>query len=116
MLGQRTKTSLEGRDAELHGYPIPLADLLTQLPGVAYVARGAVNNAGSVAQTKKFVRRAFETQLAGTGLSFVEILTMCPTGWFMPTAEGPGYLAETIEDTFPIGQLKSSRDPSTDND
>jgi 2-oxoglutarate/2-oxoacid ferredoxin oxidoreductase subunit beta len=116
VLGQRTKTSLEGRDAELHGYPVPVADLLTQLPGVAYVARGAVNNAGSVAQTKKFVRRAFETQLAGAGLSFVEILTMCPTGWFMPTAEGPSYLAETIEDTFPIGQLKSHRDTTADDD
>lgn len=107
VVGQRTKTSLEGRDAELHGYPIPVANLLAQLPGVAYVARGAVNNAGSIAQTKKFIRRAFETQMAGAGMSFVEVLTMCPTGWFMPTAEGPSYLAGTIEETFPVGQLKA---------
>ncbi|HLY84269.1 MAG TPA: thiamine pyrophosphate-dependent enzyme [Acidimicrobiales bacterium] len=107
VIGQRTKTSVEGRDPELHGYPIPVGNLLAQLPGVAYVARGAVNNAGSIAQTKKFLKRAFETQLAGKGLSFVEILTMCPTGWFMPTAEGPTYLAGTIEQTFPVGQLKA---------
>ena len=34
--------------------------------------------------------RAFETQLAGAGFSFVEILTMCPTGWFVETDEAPG--------------------------
>lgn len=107
VIGQRTKTSLEGRDADLHGYPIPVGDLLAQLPGVAYVARGAVNNAGSVAQTKKFIQRAFETQLSGAGMSFVEILTMCPTGWFMPTASGPDYLASTMEQTFPVAQIKA---------
>ena len=26
---------------------------------------------------------------AGEGFSFVEVLTMCPTGWFIPTADGP---------------------------
>lgn len=108
VIGQRTKTSLEGRDPEAHGYPIPVTDLMAQLPGVAYAARGAVNNAGSIAQTKKFLRRAFEAQIDGAGLGFIEILTMCPTGWFMPTPEGPGYLAETIEQTFPIGELATA--------
>ena len=107
VVGQRTKTSLEGRDPEAHGYPVPIANLMAQLPGVAYVARGAVNNAGSIAQTKKFVKRALEVQMAGAGLGFVEILTMCPTGWFMPTPEGPNYLAGTIEETFPVGEIKS---------
>ena len=68
VIGQRTKTSLEGRDPELHGYPVPVAELMAQLEGAAYVARGAVNNAGSIAQTKKYLRRAFETQQAGAGL------------------------------------------------
>lgn len=107
VVGQRTKTSIEGRDPSYHGYPVPIADLMARLEGVAYVARGAVNNAGSIAQTKKYVKRAFETQMAGEGLSFVEILTMCPTGWFMPTPDGPDYLAGTIEQTFPVAELKS---------
>ncbi|MGE0881487.1 MAG: thiamine pyrophosphate-dependent enzyme [Acidimicrobiia bacterium] len=107
VVGQRTKTSLEGRDPDAHGYPVPIADLMAQLPGVSYVARGAVNNPGSIAQTKKFVKRALEVQMSGGGLGFVEILTMCPTGWFMPTPEGPNYLAGTIEETFPVGEIKS---------
>lgn len=107
VVGQRTKTSLEGRDPETHGFPIPLADLLSNLPGAAYVARGAVNNAGSIAQTKKFLARAFEAQLAGEGFSFVEILTMCPTGWIIPTAGGPDYVANIFERTFPVSQMKA---------
>jgi 2-oxoglutarate ferredoxin oxidoreductase subunit beta len=108
VLGQRTKTSLDGRDPELHGYPIPVADLVARLEGTAYVARGAVSTAGAVAQTKRMLRRAFETQLAGTGFGLVEILTMCPTGWFVPAAEGPGYLGSSMEQTYPLGELSLS--------
>ncbi|GAA2643144.1 thiamine pyrophosphate-dependent enzyme [Dactylosporangium fulvum] len=105
VLGQRTKTSIEGRDPAAHGYPIPVADLVAGLQGVGYVARGAVSNAASVLQAKRMIRKAFETQLAGGGFSLVEILTMCPTGWFVPTAEGPSYQHGTMEATYPLGEL-----------
>ena len=62
VLGQRTKNSLDGRDAEYHGYPILIGDLIARLQGAAYVARGSVHNAGAVARTKKMFRRAFESQ------------------------------------------------------
>ena len=108
VVGQRTKTSLEGRDPTSHGYPVPLADILSILPGTSFVARGAVNNAGSVAKTKRYLTQAFEAQLAG-GFGFVEVLTMCPTGWFLPTKEGPDYVAGAFEDTFPVRQLKPAQ-------
>ena len=108
VVGQRTKTSLDGRQPEDHGYPVPVADLVAALPGAAYVARGAVNNAGSIAKTKRYLKRAFQVSAAGEGFSFVEVLTMCPTGWFLPTADGPGYLEGTFEKTFPLGALKGS--------
>ncbi len=106
VLGQRTKTSLEGRDAVAHGRPILLATLLAQLDGAAYVARGAVNSAGNVARTKKMLLQALRTQVAGAGFSFVEILTMCPTGWFVETQEAPGYLAENLAAVHTGGVLK----------
>jgi 2-oxoglutarate/2-oxoacid ferredoxin oxidoreductase subunit beta len=108
VLGQRTKNTLDGRDAEAHGHPIRLADLLAQLDGAAFVARGAVNNAGNVARTKKMLLRALETQQAGVGLSFVEILTMCPTGWFIETSEAPGYLADNLGAVHAPGVLKDA--------
>jgi 2-oxoglutarate ferredoxin oxidoreductase subunit beta len=105
VVGQRTKTSLDGRDPETAGYPIPVADLVAQLRGAAYVARSAVSTAAGVAQTKRMLRKAFQTQLSGAGFSLVEILTMCPTGWFVPAVDGPGYQGETMEQAYPIGEL-----------
>src|SRR5262249_22790722 len=100
------KTSLEGRDAAYHGHPILIGDLLAQLGGTAYAARGAVYNAATVMRTKRMLRRAFEVQLAKKGFSFVEILTMCPTGWFIPTAEGPDYLDKVLGTVHAVGELK----------
>jgi 2-oxoglutarate ferredoxin oxidoreductase subunit beta len=108
VIGQRTKNTLEGRDPAVHGYPILLSNLLAGLEGAAYVARGAVNSAGNVSRTKRMVRRAFETQLAGGGFSFVEILTMCPTGWFIETQEAPEYLIDNLAAVHQIGVLKDS--------
>jgi 2-oxoglutarate ferredoxin oxidoreductase subunit beta len=106
VLGQRTKNSLEGRNAEAHGHPILLANLLAQLDGAAYVARGAVNTAHNVALTKQMITSAFESQIAGRGFSFVEILTMCPTGWFIETAEAPEYLGDNLAAVHRAGVLK----------
>jgi 2-oxoglutarate/2-oxoacid ferredoxin oxidoreductase subunit beta len=108
VLGQRTKNTLEGRDAKEHGYPILLSNLLAQLEGAGYVARGAVNNAGNVSRTKRMIRKAFETQLSGGGFSFVEILTMCPTGWFIDTSEAPDYLADNLAPVHQVGVLKDA--------
>ena len=108
VVGQRTKTSLDGRDPEAHGYPVPVAEMVASFAGAAYVARGAVNNAGSMAKTKRYLKRAFEVAVAGEGFALVEVLTMCPTGWFLPTAEGPGYLKNTFEETYPLGALKGA--------
>jgi 2-oxoglutarate/2-oxoacid ferredoxin oxidoreductase subunit beta len=107
VIGQRTKNTIDGRNAEYHGYPILIGDLISRLEGAAYVARGSVHNAGSVARTKKMFKRAFETQARGEGFSFVEVLTMCPTGWFIPTSEGPDYLSSTLGEVHIMGELKA---------
>ncbi|WP_331771109.1 thiamine pyrophosphate-dependent enzyme (plasmid) [Embleya sp. NBC_00888] len=109
VLGQRTKNTLDGRDAAVHGYPIRLADLIAELDGAAYVARGAVNDIVNITRTTRMIKNAFRTQLRGDGFSFVEILTMCPTGWFVDTAAAPDYLANTHAATHTLGVLKDRR-------
>jgi 2-oxoglutarate ferredoxin oxidoreductase subunit beta len=109
VLGQRTKNSLDGRDAEYHGYPILIGELLAQLEGTAYAARGSVHNAGAIARTRKMITRAFEHQRRRDGFSFVEVLTMCPTGWFVPTADGPDYMTETLGRVHVMGELTGKR-------
>ena len=44
--------------------------------------------------------------MRGEGFSFVEVLTMCPTGWFIPTADGPSYMQETLGEVHVMGELK----------
>jgi 2-oxoglutarate ferredoxin oxidoreductase subunit beta len=107
VIGQRTKNSLDGRDAGYHGYPILIGNLLAQLQGAAYVARGSVHSAGAVAKTKKMMHKAFECQMRGARFSFVEVLTMCPTGWFIPTADGPDYMDDTLGQVHVMGELKA---------
>jgi 2-oxoglutarate ferredoxin oxidoreductase subunit beta len=109
VVGQRTKTSLDGRAPDQHGYPVPIANLIAECEGAAYVARGAVYSPATIAKTEKMMRRAFEVQAADEGFVFLEILTMCPTGWFLPTLDGPGYLSDSIEARFPLGELPLAR-------
>jgi 2-oxoglutarate ferredoxin oxidoreductase subunit beta len=108
VLGQRTKNSLEGRDAAYHGHPILIGDLLAGLGGTSYAARGSVHDAAGIAKTKRYLKTAFESQMRGEGFSFVEILTMCPTGWFIPTAEGPDYLDSVLGEIHATGVLKQA--------
>lgn len=107
VIGQRTKSTLEGRDALAHGYPIAVTELIAQLEGAAYVARGSVNDVKSIGKTKRMLINAFRAQQEKRGFSIVEILTMCPTGWFIPAPEGPDYMHNTMGQVHRFGELKS---------
>ncbi len=106
LVGQRTKTSPQGRDVAVHGYPLQLAEMLAPMPGVAYVARGSISNAAEVMKLKRMIRRAFEIQLSGEGLTFVEVLSPCPSGWGMTPLESLTFVAQDLVNANPVGELK----------
>ena len=83
LIGQRTTSSPAGRETAATGYPIPITEMLALLPGVSYAARGSIANPQWIGRTKGMLHRAFEIQLAGGGLSIVEVLSTCPVGWGM---------------------------------
>jgi len=72
---------------------------------VAYAARGSVADAPAVGRTKALLRRSFEVQLAGGGLTLVEILSNCPVGWGMTPAESMDHLAHEVVAAYPLGVL-----------
>ena len=78
---------------------------MAQLDGSAYVARAAVHTAASVHLTKQYLRAAFG-RLDGKGFSLVEILTMCPTDWFVSPDQGPAFLEQHLLPTYPLGVIK----------
>jgi 2-oxoglutarate ferredoxin oxidoreductase subunit beta len=106
VIGQHTKTTPGGRSRELHGHPIKISELIAQLDGAAYVARSAVHTPSAIKLTRQYLHDAFRCQLDGKGFSFVEILTMCPTDWFVPPDQGPNWLEENFRQIYPLGVIK----------
>jgi 2-oxoglutarate ferredoxin oxidoreductase subunit beta len=105
LLGQHTTSSPLGREASLAGYPVPITEMLALLPGVSYAARGSIADPPAVGRTKALLRRAFEIQLGGDGMSIVEVLSTCPVGWGMTPAESMQHLARDVVKTYPLGVL-----------
>lgn len=83
MLGQVTTTSPTGRNLEYYGYPIKIAEHIALCDGTAYSARVSLDSVANIKKAKQAVKKAFEAQLKGLGLGFVEFLSGCPTNWKM---------------------------------
>ncbi|MDY6852829.1 MAG: thiamine pyrophosphate-dependent enzyme [Thermodesulfobacteriota bacterium] len=106
LLGQKTTTSPYGRNSSDAGFPIRMAELLAQLNGTAYSARVAVNTIKNLKQAKKAVRLAFEAQLSGKGLGFVEFLSACPTNWKMTPEDANAWVGSEMIPYFPLETFK----------
>ena len=105
LVGMRTTTSPLGRDPRLAGYPIRVAELLSSLGGVAYLARVALCGVAQITKAKKAIRRAFQVQLQGQGFSLVEILSTCPVTWGMQPAEAVHWLEKHMIPVYPLGEI-----------
>jgi 2-oxoglutarate ferredoxin oxidoreductase subunit beta len=105
LLGQRTTSSPKGRDAALAGYPIPITEMLSLLPGVSYAARGSIADPSWIGKSKAMLRRAFEIQQSGGGFSIVEILSTCPVGWGMTPTDALAHVAQDVVKTYPLGVI-----------
>jgi len=110
LVGQKATTAPEGRDpvGAGMGYPIRVCELLSKLDGTRYLARGSVDNAVNVRKTKQYIKKAFEAQMRGEGFSLVEILSPCPTNWWMKPVEAIDWLVKSMIPIFPLGEIKNT--------
>ncbi len=106
LLGMKSSTSPYGRDLSLMGNPLKLTELLAQLPGTYYVTRQAVHTPGNVRKTKKAIRKAFEYQKLNKGVSFVEVVSNCNSGWKMTPVQSNKWMVENMFPFYPIGDIK----------
>jgi len=104
--GQVTTSTPTGRDVKLAGYPVKVAEILSQTTGAAYVVRRTVSQPKYVRQCKKAIKTAFKAQLAGLGFSLVEILSTCSTNWGMSPIEALEWLDENMIPYYPLGDYK----------
>lgn len=107
VLGQVTTTTPQGREAAFQGFPLQVCELLSVLPGAIYIERCGLHKPAEIRKAKKAVKHAFELQLAGEkGLSLVELLSPCPTGWRIKPADSLKWIENEMAKVFPLGRFK----------
>ncbi len=106
LAGQKTTTSPAGRDPKSAGLPIRACELLNTLEAPVFIERTAVHDVKNILRTRRAIRKALENQIAGKGYSFVEVLSMCPTGWSMKPAQAVRWLEEAMIPYYPLGNVR----------
>jgi 2-oxoglutarate ferredoxin oxidoreductase subunit beta len=103
----KSSTSPYGRDVETMGSPLKITELISQLPGAYYVTRQAVHTPGNVRKTKKAVKKAFQNQIDKKGgVSFIEIVSNCNSGWKMAPVESNVWMVDNMFAYYPLGDIK----------
>ena len=108
LIGQKTTTCVEGRNPDLTGYPMHMAELVATLKGVAYSGRFALDTPAHIKKAKDALRKAFENQIDNKGFSFVEMLSSCPTNWGLSPLESVKMLQNQVMKEFPLGICKDN--------
>ncbi len=108
LLGQRTVTCPQGREPELHGFPLKMADMLAHLDGVTYITRQSVHTAAGVRKAKRALKKAFDNSMKGYGTQFVEIVSTCSSGWKLSPTKSNEWMQENMLPFYPLGDLKDT--------
>jgi 2-oxoglutarate/2-oxoacid ferredoxin oxidoreductase subunit beta len=104
--GMRSSTSPYGREIDIMGHPLKITELIALLPGTYYVTRQSVHTPANVRKTKKALRKAFENQKLDRGISFVEIVSNCNSGWKMTPKDANKWMEEHMFPAYPLGDIK----------
>ena len=104
--GMKTTTCPYGRDVKTMGHPLIMANLLKEMPGVAYLTRHSVHKVGNVRKLKKAFAKAFEYQKQGLGFCMVEVVTNCPSNMKMSPLEANEFVDKTMIEFYKLGDIK----------
>ncbi|MCQ2296097.1 MAG: thiamine pyrophosphate-dependent enzyme [Bacteroidales bacterium] len=106
LVGMKSATTPYGRNVALNGYPLRITEMLATLPGTYYVTRQSVHTPANVRKAKAAIRKAFENQRDKKGLSFVEIVSSCNSGWKMTPVQANKWMEENMFPNYPLGDIK----------
>ena len=105
--GMVTATCPYGRNVELNGYPLRIADLIIELDGACYVTRQSVHTPAAVRKAKKAIRQAFENSMNRKGASLVEVVSTCNSGWKQTPVKSNEWMVEHMFAKYPLGDIKN---------
>ncbi len=103
LIGQKSTTTPNGRNAATEGYPLRVCELLATLEAPVYIERAGLGDNKQIAQTARAIKRAVENQVHGLGFSMIEVLSPCPTIWKMTPVDAQHWVRDVMEKTFPLG-------------
>lgn len=106
LLKQKTTTTPCGRDVKTTGYPLHVSEMLATIDGVSFITRTAVDSFKNVTITKTLIEKAFRCQMENRGFSMVEILSPCPTDWWMPSEKAIEWLQSNMMRVYKLGVFK----------
>ena len=106
LLGQKTATTISGRDKIRDGYPLKISEMLAVLDGVKYIQRCSVHSPVETIKTKQAIKKALNNQIKGVGFSMIEILSMCPTYTGRSIEKSIDWIKENSMKDYPLGILK----------
>jgi len=104
--GMKASTCPYGRDTKMMGNPLKMTELIANLPGTYFVTRQSVQTPAAVRKCKKAIRKAFENQKLNKGISFVEVLSNCNSGWKMTPVQANKWMEENMFPYYPLGDIK----------
>ncbi|MFH1791380.1 MAG: thiamine pyrophosphate-dependent enzyme [Candidatus Omnitrophota bacterium] len=110
MIGQKTATTIKGRDLKRDGFPLKICEMIAMLPGVRYVERVSIHDKKNLNLAKEAIKKAFGMQISGKGFSLVEIVTVCPTYGARTMKEAYDRMKNEVLKYYPLGVLKNASD------
>src|SRR5271169_712009 len=109
LVGEITTTSPWGRRPSNEGFPIHMAELLASLEAPVYIERVALSDNKNIMKARRAIRKALEIQRDGTGFSFVEILSPCPTIWGKDPVEARKWVETRMIPAFPLNVFRDRK-------
>ncbi|MDR2006691.1 MAG: 2-oxoglutarate oxidoreductase [Acidaminococcales bacterium] len=106
LIGQKTVTYPEGRDEQVIGKPIRMAELLATLDTTKYVARVSLDSPANIRQAKNAMKKSFRMQLENKGFSFVEFLAACPSNLKLTPVDAMKWIKDKMIAYYPLGEFK----------
>jgi 2-oxoglutarate ferredoxin oxidoreductase subunit beta len=109
LIGMPTSTSPYGRDARINGNPLKITELIAMLPGTTYVTRQAAHTPAAARKCKKAIQKAFENVGNKKGISFVEVVSTCSSGWKLTPVKSNEWMVEHMFPFYPLGDIKDEK-------
>ena len=106
LIDMPTSTTPYGRKVDLNGYPLKITDLVAQLPGTCFVTRHSAHTPAAVRKLKKAVTKAFQNTRRKKGVSFIEVVSTCNSGWKLSPVESNNWMVEHMFPYYPLGDMK----------